>query len=63
MHRPDMSKNLTFKGTVVEYNWENPHTHIPLPTSLGGVTVNINGTPAPIYFVSPGQLNVQDSLF
>jgi hypothetical protein len=24
----DMSKNLTFQGTVLEYNRENPHTHI-----------------------------------
>jgi len=32
---------------------------VPLPTTLGGATVNINGTPAPLYFVSPGQINVQ----
>jgi hypothetical protein len=24
----DMSKNVTFQGVVVEYDWENPHTHI-----------------------------------
>ncbi len=24
----DMSKNVTFQGTILEYNWENPHTHI-----------------------------------
>ena len=24
----DMTKTLTFEGMVVEYNWENPHTHI-----------------------------------
>ena len=30
-----------------------------LPTSLEGVSVRIDGKPAPIYFVSPGQLNVQ----
>ena len=34
-------------------------TTVPLPTSLGGVTVSIAGTPAPIYFVSPDQLNIQ----
>ncbi len=34
-------------------------TTVPLPTSLGGVSVNIAGILAPIYFVSPGQLNVQ----
>jgi uncharacterized protein (TIGR03437 family) len=34
-------------------------TTVPLPTSLGGVSVSIAGIPAPLYFVSPGQLNVQ----
>ena len=28
-----------------------------LPTTLAGVQVMVNGTPAPIYFVSPGQIN------
>src|SRR5262249_35855374 len=30
----------------------------PLPTSLAGVSVTIDGQPAPIAFVSPGQINV-----
>jgi uncharacterized protein (TIGR03437 family) len=30
-----------------------------LPTSLDGVSVKINGRPAAVYYVSPGQLNVQ----
>jgi len=36
----DMSKSLTFQGTVVEYNWENPHTHIvvKVPESAGRET-------------------------
>ncbi|MFN0087719.1 MAG: IPT/TIG domain-containing protein [Blastocatellia bacterium] len=29
----------------------------PLPTSLLNTSVTINGTPAPIFFVSPGQVN------
>jgi len=29
----------------------------PYPTSLGGVSVLINGKNAPLYFVSPGQIN------
>lgn len=40
----------------------NPQTEIldgKLPTSLDGVSVTINGMPAAIYYVSPGQLNVQ----
>jgi len=32
-------------------------TALPFPTLLGGVTVSINGTLAPIYFVSAGQIN------
>jgi len=31
----------------------------PLPLTLAGVTVTINGVPAPLWYVSPGQLNVQ----
>jgi hypothetical protein len=36
----DMSKNITFQGIVVEYNWENPHTHIivKVPESAGTET-------------------------
>ena len=30
-----------------------------LPTSLGGVRVSVAGQPAPLYFVSPGQINAQ----
>ena len=26
----DLVKNITFEGTVVEYRWENPHSHITL---------------------------------
>lgn len=32
---------------------------VPLPTVLGGVDVRVNGVPAPIYFVSPEQVNVR----
>jgi uncharacterized protein (TIGR03437 family) len=31
---------------------------VPFPTNLGGVQVMINDIPAPIYFVSPGQISV-----
>jgi uncharacterized protein (TIGR03437 family) len=31
----------------------------PLPASLAGVSANFNGVPAPLYYVSPGQVNVQ----
>ncbi|HEX5229851.1 MAG TPA: choice-of-anchor tandem repeat NxxGxxAF-containing protein [Bryobacteraceae bacterium] len=32
---------------------------LPLPTSLKGVSVTFNGIKAPIYFIAPGQINVQ----
>lgn len=32
---------------------------LPLPLSLAGVSVTMNGIPAPLLFVSPGQINVQ----
>lgn len=31
----------------------------PLPTSLSGVSVTIHGVPAPLFFVSAGQINLQ----
>ena len=38
----DLQKNMTFVGTVVEYNWENPHCHIIVtvpPTAADKSTV------------------------
>lgn len=32
-------------------------TTLPLPTSMGGVSVTINGVTAPLVYVSPGQIN------
>ena len=40
----------------------NPGTEVvngKLPTSLDGVSVNINNKPAAVYYISPGQINVQ----
>jgi uncharacterized protein (TIGR03437 family) len=34
-------------------------TAVPLPANLGGATVLVNGIPAPLFFVSPGQINFQ----
>lgn len=31
----------------------------PLPTQLAGTTVTLNGTPVPLYYVSPTQINLQ----
>jgi uncharacterized protein (TIGR03437 family) len=32
---------------------------LPLPLALDGVSATINGVPAPLWFVSPGQINLQ----
>ena len=32
---------------------------LPLPTTLGDVQVNFNGSPTPLYYVSPTQINFQ----
>ncbi len=32
---------------------------LPLPTTLGGVTLRLNSVAAPLFFVSPGQINFQ----
>ena len=32
---------------------------IPIPTELGGSSVTVNGTKAPLFFVSPNQINLQ----
>lgn len=34
-------------------------TSLPLPTTLAGVEVRINGVPAPLFFASPTQINFQ----
>src|SRR5262249_51469209 len=34
-------------------------TSFPLPTALGGVSVSINGFAAPLFYVSPSQINLQ----
>ncbi len=34
-------------------------TSVPLPKTLGGVTVKIGGIDAPLFFVSPNQINLQ----
>jgi len=36
-----------------------PADVLPLPTNLAGTEVWVNGVPAPLYFVSPGQVNLQ----
>jgi uncharacterized protein (TIGR03437 family) len=42
------------KDTADAFSQPNP---LPLPTKLADVQVTVNGTPAPLYYVSPGQIN------
>jgi adhesin/invasin len=34
-------------------------TSTPLPAFIGGISAYVNNVPAPLYYVSPGQLNIQ----
>jgi uncharacterized protein (TIGR03437 family) len=36
-----------------------PATTLPLPLQLSGVSATVNGVPAPLQFISSGQLNIQ----
>ena len=36
-----------------------PATTLPLPLDLSGVSATVNGVPAPLQFISSGQLNIQ----
>jgi uncharacterized protein (TIGR03437 family) len=45
-------------GRNLAYGIENV-TAFPLPASLGGATVSINGAPAPLLYVSSSQINFQ----
>lgn len=53
---------VTIKGanlSPVTDTWDNAIAAGKLPTALDGVRVTIGGQPAFVYFISPGQINVQ----
>jgi uncharacterized protein (TIGR03437 family) len=53
---------LTIKGSnlaTVTDTWEKAIVNGKLPTALDGVSVTVGSQPAFVYFVSPGQINVQ----
>ena len=62
--QPNAAPNtwITIKGNnlaATARTWQNPDfVNGALPTSLDGVSVTINGKPAYVYFISPGQINV-----
>jgi uncharacterized protein (TIGR03437 family) len=52
---------VTITGTTFgtgQTTWDNAIVNSVFPTTLGGVTVSINGRPAPVSFVSDTQINV-----
>jgi uncharacterized protein (TIGR03437 family) len=51
---PSKRTNLFGSSTAVNTDLPNPW---PLPTTLGDVQVLFNGTPVPLYFVTPSQIN------
>jgi hypothetical protein len=40
----ELTKDVTYTGTVVEYNWENPHTHIIVKVDPGAKDPSTVGT-------------------
>jgi len=49
---------LTLFGTGLAPDTAGAVT-VPLPTNLSGVSATVNGTPAPLFFVSANQVNLQ----
>jgi len=49
---------LSIFGTKLS-NSTKAAASVPLPIALDGVSVTVNGVRAPLYYISPGQLNVQ----
>lgn len=49
---------LTLFGSGLGPSSLTQASSLPFPTQLGGVQVNINGSPAPIYYVSASQVSV-----
>ena len=46
-------------GDQFTYGDNQSATTLPLATTLGGTQVLVNGQPAPLYYVSPGQINFE----
>ena len=53
---PATSSSAILATTTANFNsLANP---LPLPTTLGGIQVLVNGSPAPLFYVSPTQINL-----
>src|SRR5215469_18192440 len=51
----EMTKNVTYVGTVMEYNWENPHTHIIIKVEAGP---NVDPATVGTWDVEGGAVNI-----
>src|SRR5215469_8701000 len=51
----EMNKNVTYVGTVMEYNWENPHTHIIIKVEGGP---NVDPATVGTWDVEGGAVNI-----
>ena len=40
----DMGKNITYRGVVQEYRWQNPHSHIVVTVGAGAADPSAVGT-------------------
>jgi hypothetical protein len=40
----ELTKDVTYEGTVMEYRWENPHTHIIVKVDAGAADPSTVGT-------------------
>src|SRR5262245_12144092 len=40
----DMGKNITYRGVVQEYRWQNPHSHIVITIGAGAADPTTVGT-------------------
>lgn len=49
---------LTVLGSELASSTETAST-VPLPASMASVSATVNGVAAPLYYISPGQLNIQ----
>jgi len=50
----DLQKNIYYIGTIEEYNWENPHTHIIIKVDPGAKDPSTVGT----WDVEGGAINI-----
>jgi len=52
----DPNRRVAYFGSTTTTNGDLPNP-LPLPTTLGDTQVLFNGAPAPLYYVSPSQIN------